>query len=114
MVSRKVKRELDVSNCGLDHDPVETFVRSEWQSRSKSYLFLLYRWTVAIVAIASVIVALVQHIDRWNFSLGTFFIYLTRWGILLNMTTTIYGAILVTLWHFSDDFKGLCSLLLSW
>lgn len=106
MVNKSVKQELNVSNCGLDHDPVETFVRSEWQARTQSHLFLLYRWAAAAVAIASVIVALVQHIERWHFSVGTFFIYLTRWGILLNMTTTVYGAILVTLWDFSDDFKG--------
>lgn len=99
------KSEFSSSNCGFDHDPIESIVRSQWQSRSQNYLYLLYRWIVAIVATASVIVSFVAHTERYSVAL--FFIYLTHWGILVNMIVAIYGAILVTFWHFHNDFKGM-------
>lgn len=102
------KQECTASNCGFDHDPIDSIVRSQWQSRSKNYLYLLYRWLVAIVATASVIVSFVSHIERYSVAL--FFIYLTHWGILVNMIVAIYGAILVTFWHFSANFKGMAGV----
>lgn len=102
---RTYKKEFASSNCGFDHEPVESIVRSQWQSRSQSYLYLLYRWIVAIVATVSVIISFAAHVERY--SVGLFFIYLTHWGILINMIVALYGAILVTFWHFHAGFKGM-------
>lgn len=99
------RSELSLSNCGFDHDPAEAIVRSQWQSTSKSNLYLLYRWIVAVFVVSVVIVAICGHVQK-GFSLALFFIYLTHWGILINMVVGVFGAILVTVWHFHDDFQG--------
>lgn len=101
------KREFTKSNCGFDHEPVDAIVRSQWQSRSQSLCYLLYRWIWAIVAVTSVVVSFVSHIEHYSF--GLFFIYLTHWGILVNAIVAIYGTVLVTCWHFYGDFRGMCS-----
>lgn len=98
------KKELKLSNCGFDHDPVDSMVRSQWQSRSKNNFYLAYRWLVAIFNIAVVIVSMYSHVEKFSF--GLFFIYLTHWGIMINMVVGVFGAILVTIWHFHSDFKG--------
>lgn len=99
------RSELSLSNCGFDHDPAEAIVRSQWQSTSKSNLYLLYRWIVAVFVVSVVIVSMCAHVQK-GFSLSLFFIYLTHWGILINMVVGVFGAILVTIWHFHDDFQG--------
>lgn len=110
------KKELKLSNCGFDHDPVDSMVRSQWQSRSKNNFFLAYRWLVAIFTVAVVIVSMYAHVEKFSF--GLFFIYLTHWGILINMVVGVFGAILVTIWHFHSDFKGnlmndnICSIMI--
>lgn len=104
MSIKVIKRELKFSNCGFDHDPVDSMVRSQWQSTSKNCFYLAYRWLVAIIVVAIVIIALQSHLKNSN--IDTFFIYLTRWGILLNMMVGIFGAILVTFWHFHLDFQS--------
>lgn len=97
------KKELKLTNCGFDNDP-ELMVRSQWQSRSKNNFYLLYRWFVAVFVTAVVIISMQSHIKKYNF--GLFFIYLTHWGILVNMVVGILGAVLVTIWHFHTNFKG--------
>lgn len=99
------KKELKLSNCGFDHDPVDSMVRSQWQSRSKNNFYLAYRWLVAAFVITVVVVSMYSHLQKYSF--GLFFIYLTHWGILINMIVGVYGAILVTVWHFHTDFKGI-------
>lgn len=109
------KQEFSKSNCGFDHDPIDSIVRSQWQSRSRSHVYLLYRWALVIFTVVTVIISFEAHIRRFSF--GKFFIYLTRWGILMNMIVAIFGAVLVTCWHFHGNFKGmLCihSILLSY
>lgn len=98
------KREFKSSNCGLSHDPVESMVRSQWQSRSKSHFYLAYRWFVAIFTTIVVINSFATHLA--HHSLGLFFIYLTHWGIIINMIVGIYGAVLVSLWHFHPEYAG--------
>lgn len=98
------RSELSFSNCGFDHDPAEAIVRSQWQSTSKSNLYLLYRWIVAVFVVSVVIVSMWSHVQK-GFPLSLFFIYLTHWGILINMVVGVFGAILVTIWHFHDDFQ---------
>lgn len=79
-------------------------VRSQWQSRSKNNLYLLYRWLVAVFVVFVVVYAFVEHCQKFN--VGYFFIYLTHWGIMINMVVGVMGAILVTIWHFNPEFKG--------
>lgn len=98
------KKEFKASNCGLDHDPVESMVRSQWQSRSKSHYYLAYRIAVAIFTTAVVIVSLHSHLQHYSLSL--FFIYLTHWGIIINMVVGIFGAALVSIWHFHPEYAG--------
>lgn len=104
MVKSVIKKELKLENCGFEHDPVESVVRSQWQSTSHSMVYLIYRWLVAIFNVAVVIIALEGHLRRSGF--GTFLIYLTRWGITINMIVGVYGAILVTIWHFHTEHHG--------
>ncbi|XP_055303658.1 protein rolling stone-like [Sitodiplosis mosellana] len=96
-LQKVIVNELRLSNCGFDHDTVDSFVRSQWQSKAKNAYYLIYRWLVAVVLVATVIISLYSHLQESSFSL--FFIYLTRWGIILNMIVGILGAVLVTNWH---------------
>ena len=104
MVKRVIKKELELENCGFEHNPVDSVVRSQWQSTSHSMIYLIYRWLVAIFVVAVVIIGLEGHLRRFGF--GTFLIYLTRWGITINMIVGVYGAILVTIWHFHTEHQG--------
>lgn len=101
---KSCKRELKLNNCGFDHDPAESIVRSQWQSRSKNNFYLLYRWLVAVFVVFVVCVAIYDHLQKYRFEL--FFIYLTHQGVIINMIVGIMGAILVTMWHYHADFKG--------
>lgn len=103
------KREFKSSNCGLNHDQVESMVRSQWQSRSKSHYYLAYRVFVAIFTTFVVINSLITHMQQSP--LGFFFIYLTHWAIILNMIVGIYGAILVAMWHYHPEYAGKLLLL---
>lgn len=100
------RRELELSNCTLDHDRADLMVRSEWQACSRNNFYLLYRWLVAIFVTAVVLWSFVENAQRRN--VGYFFIYFTHWGIMINMVVGLMGAILVTIWHFHDDFQGKC------
>lgn len=102
---RAYKKELRLSNCGFDHEPIDSMVRSQWQSRSKNGLYLAYRWAVAVFFVVALIISIHTHLQKA--SLGFYFIFLTRWGLLLNTIVGIYGAVLVTAWHFHADFQGL-------
>lgn len=98
------RNELDLYNCGFDHDYADSMVRSQWQARSRNNMYLLYRWLVAIFVLIIVLYSFVDNAIKRD--IGTFFIYFTHWGIMINMVVGVMGAILVTIWHFHDDFKG--------
>ncbi|XP_055639296.1 protein rolling stone-like [Toxorhynchites rutilus septentrionalis] len=97
------KDELGLRNCGMGHMPAEEFVKSQWQSRTKSTVFLLYRLSLAIFFTAVVVNSLVEGVgpDDW----GKYFIYLTHWGILMCMATTVMGAALVARWYFHPEYS---------
>lgn len=99
------KTELKLNNCGFDHDPADAMVRSQWQRQSKSVIYLLYRWIVGVFVIVIVAISLTEHLQEAN-AFGLYFIYLTHWGILLNMIVGILGVVLVTIWHFQSTFRG--------
>lgn len=111
MIKRAVKQELKIKHCGFEHEPVDAVVRSQWQSTSRNIYYLIYRWLVAIFVVAVVIIALEHHLRKYT--IGTFFIYLTRCGITLNMIVGIYGAVLVTIWHFHTKYQGNLLILLT-
>lgn len=98
------KTELKLKNCGFNHDPADAMVRSQWQHQSRSFIYLLYRWIVGVFVIVVVAISLSEHLHAYAF--GLYFIYLTHWGILLNMIVGIFGAVLVTIWHFQSNFHG--------
>lgn len=97
-------RELEITNCSLNHDYADSMVRSQWQVRSRNNYYLLYRWLVAIFVTFVVLYSFIDNATQR--SVGFFFIYFTHWGIMINMVVGLMGAILVTIWHFHDDFHG--------
>lgn len=99
------KNELKFNQCGFNHEPLDTIVRSEWQSKSKNYIYLIYRCAVGVFVIVVVAITLVGHLNA-NRAFGLYFIYLTNWGLLLNMIVGVLGAVLVTIWHFWPMYHG--------
>lgn len=112
MVVKVMKNELKLNNCGFDHDPVDSMMRSQWQSKTKNTFYLIYRWLIAVIFVATVIISLYSHLQRSSF--GLFFIYLTHWGITLNMIVGIYGAVLVSIWHFHFNYQGISHTFRFW
>lgn len=78
--------------------------RFQWQLQSKNIFYLLWRILIATFFVAAVITSMASltH-DDFQF----YFIYLTNWGIILCMITAVYGAILVTYWHFHSSYAGI-------
>lgn len=102
--ARAWTRELEISNCGFEHNP-ECIVRSQWQSQSKNIVFLAYRWCVAVFVVLVVIISMYQN--RKELRTGVYFVYLTRWGITMNMIVGVFGAVIVTIWHLHTEFQGI-------
>jgi len=100
-----IKKEVQIENCGCYHEAPDELVKSQWQSRTKSNLFLIYRWLLGIFFTAVVIWSMYEHATKYG-PYGYYFIYLTNWGIMLCMTCTVLGAILVTAWHFHPELSS--------
>lgn len=96
--------EFKMSKCCLENDAVDVMLRSEWQTTSRNDFYMLYRWFAAAISIGSVCMTLNHFINFYTF--GSFFIYLTNWGLLMNMIVGVLGAVLVYKWHFNTDFQG--------
>ncbi|XP_055316728.1 protein rolling stone-like [Sitodiplosis mosellana] len=103
MVMQVMKKELRFHSCGFSYDPVDSMVRSQWQPKSKNTFYFFYRWVVAAIFVAMVIISLYSHLQEFSFDL--FFIYLTHWGIILNMIVGIYGTALVSIWYFHTEYR---------
>ncbi|XP_058451661.1 protein rolling stone-like [Malaya genurostris] len=97
------KDELGFRNCGMGHFAAEEFVKSQWQSRSKSTIFLLYRLALAIFFTAVVVNSIVATVTPEDW--GKYFIYLTHWGIMMCMATSVMGAALVARWYFHPEYS---------
>ncbi|TMW52342.1 hypothetical protein DOY81_002599 [Sarcophaga bullata] len=91
-------KEFRKEKFSLSHQPVDDFLKSQWQRSQKSYLWLLYRWGLAICFCVGVFGSLVQ---QWAY--GRWFIYLTDWGFFLCMFTSLFGAVLVSIYHVKPD-----------
>lgn len=102
-VIRACKDELELRNCGMGHYPAEEFVKSQWQTRTKSTIFLLYRMALAIFFTAVVINSIVADVTPEDW--GKYFIYLTHWGVMMCMATSVLGAVLVARWYFHPEYS---------
>lgn len=109
MYKETIEKELKLHSCGFEHAPVDSVVRSQWHPKSKSVIYLIYRWLFAVFVVAVVIIALEHHLGKYT--IGTFFIYLTCWGIAANMVVGVYSAVLVTIWNFNTAYRGNSLLL---
>ncbi|XP_054745127.1 protein rolling stone-like isoform X2 [Anastrepha obliqua] len=87
-------KEFQCEKILLSHEPSDVFCKSQWQSQSKSLLWLIYRWIFAALFSAGVLSNVIQ-----TFRNGIWFIYLTDWGFILCMYTSIFGAVLVTIYY---------------
>ncbi|XP_055848527.1 protein rolling stone-like [Episyrphus balteatus] len=103
--------EFQVDNFRLNHYPVEDFYKSQWQTRERSFWYLLYRWCVALFYLGSILACAIHQFDN-----ARFFIYLTDWGFVLCTIATLYGAVLTTLWHFDrvDALEDSWGIKLFW
>ncbi|XP_039952643.1 protein rolling stone isoform X1 [Bactrocera tryoni] len=91
-------KEFQREKFSLTHEPTEVFFKSQWQSQPKSIIWLIYRWLLAATFAVGVLGSLIQ-----TFAEGKWFIYLTDWGFFLCMYTSVFGAILVTIFYCSKD-----------
>lgn len=74
----------------------------QWQTRTKSKIFLIYRLALSIFYTVVVIMSIHNHVTYYA-PIGYYFIYLTNWGIMMCMLCTALGAALVTTWHFHPE-----------
>lgn len=86
------------SRVGFHHNQPEKFVKSQWQSGDKSWIFLTYRWVLAAFFIGVTLYSWYNIIQYNNFPF--WWIYLTNWGILLCTISTTFGAFLTSFYHF--------------
>lgn len=99
-----ILKELHISNCGFNAHSVDSMVCSQWQSTSKSTYYLIYRWLFAVFAAAAFIIPLYTQLQK--ISVEIYSIYLTHWGLTINMIVGIYGALLVTIWHSHTGYRS--------
>lgn len=84
----------------LTHKNPEVFCMSQWQRKTKSVKFLIYRFIFAILFVGILTNSLVDYVLKSSTSIGYWFIYLTNCGVLLYAIYTVYAAVLLTFYHF--------------
>ncbi|KAH8245073.1 hypothetical protein KR032_004429, partial [Drosophila birchii] len=102
VIVHPVKKEFQRKSCGFDHDTPDDFVKSQWQTCSKSMAYLFYRWFMALFFVVAVITSMWPEADDES-SYWLYFIYMTNWGIWMCMLTNLLGAVLVTVWHYHPE-----------
>lgn len=85
-------------NTSFEHSRPKDFFQSQWQTREKSFVYLIYRWAIACFFIFSVSVSVVRA--ALHSELHVYFIYLTHWNLVFTMISSVWNAWLVTLHHF--------------
>lgn len=96
---RNQQRLIMRLNCGTSfeyHSPAN-FLKSQWQTREKSVVYLVYRWIIAGFYIFSVIVNVATSVQRQ--ALHVYYIYLTHWNLCFTTVAMVFNACLVTLHH---------------
>ncbi|XP_062127035.1 protein rolling stone [Drosophila sulfurigaster albostrigata] len=104
VIVHPVRKEFRRKRCGFDHDTPDVFVKSQWQTCTKSMAYLFYRWFMALFFIGVVIESMWPQADDET-SYWLYFIYMTNWGIWMCMLTNLLGAILVTIWHYHPEYS---------
>ncbi|XP_055903213.1 protein rolling stone [Eupeodes corollae] len=99
-LARPIAKEFHRDSCGFNHTPADDFVKSQWQSRSKSVIYLIYRWIIGLFFVGVVIESILFGGSGYHF-----FIFLTNWGILMCMFTNLLGAVLVSIYHFHPEYE---------
>jgi hypothetical protein len=84
-------------NTSFEHKTPKDFVQSQWQTREKSVVYLVYRWSIACFFIFSVFVSAATSAARGE--IFCYLIYLTNWNLLASMISMVYSACLTTLHH---------------
>lgn len=84
-------------NYNLEHDSPKDFVKSQWQVKEKSVVYVIYRWMMACFYLFSFIFSLSTSTARGEFKIH--FIYLTNWNMIGSLFTTSLSALLVQCYH---------------
>ncbi|EDV94060.1 protein rolling stone [Drosophila grimshawi] len=113
VIVHPVRKEFRRKRCGFDHDTPDDFVKSQWQTCTKSIAYLFYRWLMALFFIGVVIESMWPSADH-EYSYWIYFIYMTNWGIWMCMLTNLLGAILVTIWHYHPEYADKLLNMRAW
>lgn len=84
-------------NSSFEHDSPADFLQSQWQTREKSVIYLIYRWSVAFFFMFSVAVSMTTSALRRE--LHIYFIYLTHWNLIFTMISMVMNSVLVSMHH---------------
>lgn len=88
-----------IKSWQLSHKNPEVFCMSQWQRRTKSWTFLIYRVLMAILFIGILSYSM-THAAVIGSDFDYWFIYLTNNGLLICTLATTYAAFLVIFYHF--------------
>ncbi|XP_034474142.1 protein rolling stone [Drosophila innubila] len=113
VIVHPVRKEFRRKRCGFDHDTPDDFVKSQWQTCTKSMTYLIYRWFMALFFIGVVIESMWPQADDES-SYWLYFIYMTNWGIWMCMLTNLLGAILVSIWHHHPEYADKLLNMQAW
>jgi hypothetical protein len=91
---KKSQRDMHIENLKVDSD---NFVQSQWQSKRKSFTFLVYRWVLFCIFLCILMTLLVLWTRKDHRQY--FLIYFSIWNIILCCISTLLGALLVKLHH---------------
>lgn len=86
-------------NSNFEYESPKDFLQSQWQTREKSFVYLIYRWIIACFFIFSVITSIANA--TLCAQLHVYYIYLTHWNLVFTMITSVWSACLVTRHHFN-------------
>ncbi|CAB3256387.1 unnamed protein product [Arctia plantaginis] len=81
-VKKYFKKEFTVDMLSLGHDSASDFYLSSWQ-RNRSAIPLLFIRTIIFVGCVSILISSMVITSR-VLTFGTWFIFLTHWGLVLN------------------------------
>ncbi|KAH8248928.1 hypothetical protein KR032_004334, partial [Drosophila birchii] len=93
-----LSEEFHWKRFGLQYDSPFNFLRSQWQSKPKSVVFLAYRCLLGAFFGTGIVDYTVKYFRR-----GHCFIYLTNWSFYMCAITSIYAAILQIKYHCKKD-----------
>lgn len=89
-----------IKSWTLSHKNPEVFCMSQWQSKPRNLMFLIYRILLALLFIG-ILTYSMTHSVVIDSDFDFWFIYLTNNGLLICTFATTYAALLVTFYHFN-------------